>query len=241
MLAIEQLKVNYGETKILFNVNLRVRTGEIVCLMGRNGVGKTTLLNTIMGLLRPRNGNITLSGLELTGIPPHQRARAGIGYVPQGRGIFPGLTVYENLVTGLEAFPSTGSQRRPEKKNETAAVEKMLSVFPALKELLNRKGGNLSGGQQQQLAFARALISDPVLLLLDEPTEGIQPSIIDQIEDLLLQIKTQSKLSVLLVEQYVEFATKVADRYYFMETGSIVAEGLVAELTEEIIKKNMEI
>ncbi len=241
MLKIEQLKVNYGDTKILFDVNLNVGAGEVVCLMGRNGVGKTTLLNTIMGLLRPRAGKITFGGQELTGLQAHQRARAGIGYVPQGRGIFPGLTAYENLVTGLEAGSATRKQGGKVKKDETAAAEKMLEIFPALKGLLRRKGGNLSGGQQQQLAFARALISDPVLLLLDEPTEGIQPSIIDQIEDLLLRIKTESKLSVLLVEQYVEFATRVADRYYFMETGSIVAKGLVAELTDEIIKKNMEI
>lgn len=235
MLSIEHLMVNYGDTKILFDVNLKVGTGEVVCLMGRNGVGKTTLLNSIMGLLRPRNGSMVFSGLELTGLPPHQRAKAGIGYVPQGRGIFPGLTTYENLVAGLEACSSN------RKKDQAESVDKMLVIFPALKDLLNRKGGNLSGGQQQQLAFARALISDPLLLLLDEPTEGIQPSIIDQIEDLLLRIKTESKLSVLLVEQYVEFATRVADRYYFMETGSIVAEGLVAELTDEIIKKNMEV
>lgn len=240
MLAIEELKVNYGDTKILFNVNLKVGAGEVVCLMGRNGVGKTTLLNTIMGLLRPSAGSISFAGMEITGLSPHQRARAGIGYVPQGRGIFPGLTVCENLVIGLEAS-STERREKGRRKYEAAAIDKMLTVFPSLKDLLRRKGGNLSGGQQQQLAIARALISDPVLLLLDEPTEGIQPSIIDQIEDLLLRIKTQIKLSVLLVEQYVEFATRVADRYYFMETGSIVAEGLVAELTDEIIKKNMEV
>jgi urea transport system ATP-binding protein len=240
MLAIEGLDVNYGDTKILFNVNLKVGTGEVVCLMGRNGVGKTTLLNTIMGLLRPSAGSISFTGMEITGLPPHQRAKAGIGYVPQGRGIFPGLTVCENLVIGLEAS-STERREKERRKYEAAAIDKMLAIFPSLKDLLGRKGGNLSGGQQQQLAIARALISDPVLLLLDEPTEGIQPSIIDQIEDLLLRIKTQIKLSILLVEQYVEFATRVADRYYFMETGSIAAEGLVAELTDEIIKKNMEV
>lgn len=240
MLAIEGLKVNYGDTKILFDVKLKVAAGEVVCLMGRNGVGKTTLLNTIMGLLRPRAGSISFAGMEITGLAPHQRARAGIGYVPQGRGIFPGLTVYENLVIGLEAS-SNKRREKGKRKSEAAALDKMLAIFPSLKDLLRRKGGNLSGGQQQQLAIARALISDPVLLLLDEPTEGIQPSIIDQIEDLLLRIKAQKKLSVLLVEQYVEFAARVADRYYFMETGSIAAEGLIAELTDEIIKKNMEV
>jgi urea transport system ATP-binding protein len=245
MLTIEQLKVNYGETQILFDINLKVREGEIVCLMGRNGVGKTTLLNTIMGLLRPRGGKIAFRGCDLAGVSSHLRARAGIGYVPQGRGIFPGLTVYENLLTGLEARPTRrlNAEAFVTKRvgNEAAAVERVLAIFPALKSILTRNGGNLSGGQQQQLALARALIAEPVLMLLDEPTEGIQPSIIDQIGELLLRIKSSMKTAVLLVEQYVDFAVNVADRYYFIETGAIAAEGLTSELTEEIIRKNMEI
>lgn len=245
MLEIEQLKVNYGETRILFDINIKVAKGEIVCLMGRNGVGKTTLLNTVMGLLRPRDGHITFQGRELNGVSSYMRARSGIGYVPQGRGIFPGLTVYENLLIGLEAMSSNGiifSQPTVGRgKNEKAAVERVMETFPGLKPILARKGGNLSGGQQQQLAFARTLIAEPVLLLLDEPTEGIQPSIIDQIEELLLKIKSSMRIAVLLVEQYVDFATRIADRYYFMETGAIVATGLVSELTDEIIRKNMEI
>jgi urea transport system ATP-binding protein len=245
MLAIEQLKVNYGETKILFDINLKVAKGEIVCLMGRNGVGKTTLLNTVMGLLRPRGGKITFGDRDLTGVSAYQRARSGIGYVPQGRGIFPGLTVYENLLIGLEACSAKGTNAgrsaAQRGRNEPAAVDRALTIFPALKPILARKGGNLSGGQQQQLAFARALIAEPVLLLLDEPTEGIQPSIIDQIGELLLRIKSSMKIAVLLVEQYVDFAINVSDRYYFMETGAIVATGLIPELTDEIICKNMEI
>jgi urea transport system ATP-binding protein len=245
MLTIEQLKVNYGETRILFDINLKVRGGEIVCLMGRNGVGKTTLLNTIMGLLRPRGGKIVFRGRDLSGVSSYLRARSGIGYVPQGRGIFPGLTVYENLLTGLEARPlrRLNAKASVAKRvgNEAAAVERVLAIFPTLKLILTRNGGNLSGGQQQQLAFARALIAEPVLMLLDEPTEGIQPSIIDQIGELLLKIKGSKKTAVLLVEQYVDFAINVANRYYFMETGAIAAEGLTSELTEEIIRKNMEI
>lgn len=239
MLEIKHLKVNYGESKILFDVNLAIPNGEIVCLMGRNGVGKTTLLNTVMGLLKPREGELVFRGEDVTNHPTHRRVRSGIGYVPQGRGIFSGLTVYENLQMGLE--PLGERRTHVSSYDQGTAIDEMLELFPALKPVLARKGGNLSGGQQQQLALARALMADPVLLLLDEPTEGIQPSIIDQIEELLLRIKSEKGISMLLVEQYVDFAVAVGDRYYFMETGAIAANGLMADLTQETIRTYMEV
>lgn len=238
MLEIKNLKVNYGESKVLFDVNMEIPDGEIVCLMGRNGVGKTTLLNTVMGLLKPREGELIFHGEAMTELPTYRRVRSGIGYVPQGRGIFSGLSVYENLQMGLE--PLYG-RSHVEMEDQASAIDEMLELFPALKPILSRKGGNLSGGQQQQLALARALMADPVLLLLDEPTEGIQPSIIDQIEEMLLRIKKEKGISMLLVEQYVDFAVAVGDRYYFMETGSIAADGLMSNLTEETIRTYMEV
>jgi urea transport system ATP-binding protein len=243
MLEIDDLKAGYGGTQVLFDVSLKVAGGQIACLMGRNGVGKTTLLNTIMGLIPASNGRIVLNKRELTNTPPHIRAWSGIGYVPQGRGIFPGLTVAENLETGLEAAGnlSERTRRRKRSRMEHDSLPEVLEIFPGLKSLLKRRGGNLSGGQQQQLAIARALVSKPDLLLLDEPTEGIQPSIIDQIEELLLDIRAQRKMTVLLVEQYVDFAIKVADHYYFMETGAIAAGGPIQLLTDETIRKHMEI
>jgi urea transport system ATP-binding protein len=241
MLIVDNLKVSYGETQVLFDVNLQVNDGEIVCLMGRNGVGKTTLLNTIMGLLPVGGGRLELNGRNMIRIPPHSRAWLGIGYVPQGRGIIPGLTVEENLLIGLEAFGKTDPAVVRQRRGANEAIAEVLEVFPALKPIYKRRGGNLSGGQQQQLAIARALIAKPLVLLLDEPTEGIQPSIIDQIEDLLLALKAKRQVSILLIEQYVDFAVKVADRYYFMETGSIVADGQVAQLTDEIIHEYMDI
>ena len=241
MLTIESLRAGYKETQILFDVNLVVPEGEIVCLMGRNGVGKTTLLNTIMGLVQPTAGKIIFRGRDISALAPHLRAKAGIGYIPQGRGIFSGLTVYENLLTGMEAKTVKAQSRVAKRREEEEAVERALGMFPALEAFLSRKGGNLSGGQQQQLAIARALMSKPSMLLLDEPTEGIQPSIIEQIGENLLKIKDSMDVSMLLVEQYVDFAMNIADRYYFMETGAIVEQGLVSELTEEIIRKNMEI
>jgi urea transport system ATP-binding protein len=237
MLEIDHLRAGYGGTQVLFDVSLKVADGQIACLMGRNGVGKTTLLNTIMGLIPANKGRITLNSRELTNTPTHFRAWSGIGYVPQGRGIFPGLTVAENLETGLEAAGNLSGRSRV----ENDSLQEVLEIFPGLKPFLKRRGGNLSGGQQQQLAIARALVSKPDLLLLDEPTEGIQPSIIDQIEELLLAIRAQRKVAVLLVEQYVDFAIKVADQYYFMETGTIVADGAIQQLTDEIISRYMEI
>lgn len=226
MLTVEHLKVNYGESRVLRDVNLNVPAGQVVCLMGRNGVGKTTLLNTVMGLLRPREGKIYLAGEEITLRLPHERARAGIGYVPQGRGIFPYLTVHENILVGMEA----ASKRDP------VALEEVLKTFPRLKDILSRPAGILSGGQGQQLAIARALVGRPRLLLLDEPTEGIQPSIIDEIENLIHSIREQGNITILLVEQYLDFALRLADYYYVMEKGTIVSQGPAKELNQEVVR-----
>jgi urea transport system ATP-binding protein len=226
MLRIEQLQVSYGETQILRDVNLEVGPGQLVCLMGRNGVGKTTLLKSIMGLLRPRGGRVVFGERDLTRAAPYVRARAGIGYVPQGREIFPHLTVLENLQVGLLANPA-----RPR-----SVPEQIFEYFPKLKILLHRKGGFLSGGEQQQLAIARSLVAAPRLLILDEPTEGIQPNIITLIGQVLRALKQAGQMSVLLVEQYFEFALKLADRYYVMEKGSIVLHGSSADLDKEAIK-----
>jgi urea transport system ATP-binding protein len=227
MLTIQKLSVAYGETRILRDINMEVPPGKVVCLMGRNGVGKTTLLKTIMGLLRPLSGQITFNGRDLTRTSPDVRARAGLGYVPQGREIFPHLTVLENLQVGLLANPE-----RPR-----MVPEEVYEYFPALKTMLTRKGGFLSGGQQQQLAIARALVANPRLLILDEPTEGIQPNIIQLIGHVLETLKKAGgKVAVLLVEQYLEFATKLADVYYVMEKGSIVLSGNANELEKELIK-----
>jgi urea transport system ATP-binding protein len=226
MLRIDQLQVAYGETLIVRGVDLEVGPGQVVCLMGRNGVGKTTLLKSIMGLLKPRAGRVLFEGKDLTRATPDVRARSGLGYVPQGREIFPQLTVRENLRVGLFAHPG-----RPK-----AVPEKVLDYFPALASMLDRKGGVLSGGQQQQLAIARALAADPKVLILDEPTEGIQPSIISLIGETLQRLKKEGGLSVLLVEQYIEFASKLADRYYVMEKGAIVLQGADARQDREAIK-----
>jgi urea transport system ATP-binding protein len=218
--------VAYGETQILRGVDLHVGPGQLVCLMGRNGVGKTTLLKSVMGLLQPNAGRILFEGRDLSRWRPEARARAGIGYVPQGREIFPQLTVRENLYVGMTANP-----RRPR-----SIPEVVFEYFPALTGLLDRAGGVLSGGQQQQLAIARALAAEPRLLILDEPTEGIQPSVIALIGRVLRALKAQGRVTVLLVEQYLEFALKLADRYYVMEKGAVVLDGDRADLDQEAIK-----
>jgi urea transport system ATP-binding protein len=226
MLCIKQLQVAYGETLILRDVDLEVERGKVVCLMGRNGVGKTTLLKSIMGLLRPRSGQVIFEDKDLTRASPDKRARAGLGYVPQGREIFPQLTVRENLQVGFLANPS----------KRTSVLYEVLDYFPMLKDMLDRKGGVLSGGQQQQLAIARALVAEPKLLILDEPTEGIQPSIITLIGEVLRSLKEAGRVTILLVEQYFEFALKLADYCYVMEKGAIVMRGNSAEMDKEAIK-----
>jgi len=228
-LKINDLNVYYGESHILRNVDMTVVPGKMVCLIGRNGVGKTTLLKTIMGLLKPRSGKIEYLGQSLLGRTPDQRARAGIGYVPQGREIIPRLTIKENLLLGLEALGNRGT------KSQTIP-EDIFELFPVLKTMLNRMGGDLSGGQQQQLAIARAMMSRPQLLVLDEPTEGIQPSIILEIEAAVKRIVRETGTSVLLVEQHLHFVRQ-ADWYYAMQKGGIVAQGATSDLSNEVIQR----
>ena len=227
MLRIDGVNACYGESHILRDVTLEVPDRSVVCLMGRNGAGKTTLLKTVMGLLPATGGTIMIGDCDITRARPEDRARLGIGYVPQGREVFAQLTVEENLLLGLSAGASKNG----------GLPEEAFQLFPVLKNMLKRRGGDLSGGQQQQLAIARALVAHPKLLLLDEPTEGIQPSIIDEIEDAIIRIKGQ--VSILLVEQYLEFAWRLADDYYIMEKGSIVASGTTEELSKEIAHRHL--
>ncbi len=229
MLDIRNLNVYYGESHILRDVDLGVAAGKMVCLIGRNGVGKTTLLKTVMGLLAPRSGSIAFAGKPITNKTPDQRARLGIGYVPQGRDIIPRLTVKENLLLGMEALPGGLGK-------EKDVPEQIYDLFPALKTMLHRMGGDLSGGQQQQLAIARAMMGRPSLLVLDEPTEGIQPSIILEIESAVKRIVRETETSVLLVEQHLHFVRQ-ADWYYAMQKGGIVAQGPTSELSNEVIQR----
>lgn len=228
MLHISDLNVYYGESHILRDVDLNINAGEMVCLIGRNGVGKTTLLKTLMGILKPRAGTINYEQENLINKTSDQRARLGLGYVPQGRDIIPRLTVKENLILGLEALPTR-------RKNATIP-EEIFDLFPVLKPMLSRMGGDLSGGQQQQLAIARALVGEPKLLILDEPTEGIQPSIILEIEAAVRRIVASKGIAVLLVEQHLHFVRQ-ADRYYAMQKGGIVASGFTSELSQEVIQR----
>ncbi|GCE60944.1 urea ABC transporter ATP-binding subunit UrtE [Microcystis aeruginosa] len=228
MLHISDLNVYYGESHILRDVDLNINAGEMVCLIGRNGVGKTTLLKTLMGILKPRAGTINYEQENLINKTSDQRARLGLGYVPQGRDIIPRLTVKENLTLGLEALPT--------KRKNATIPEEIFDLFPDLKTMLSRMGGDLSGGQQQQLAIARALVGEPKLLILDEPTEGIQPSIILEIEAAVRRIVASKGIAVLLVEQHLHFVRQ-ADRYYAMQKGGIVASGFTSELSQEVIQR----
>lgn len=228
-LKISGLNVYYGESHILRDVDMTIPTGKMVCLIGRNGVGKTTLLKTIMGLLAPRSGRLDYQGQSLLPLRTNQRARLGIGYVPQGREVIPRLTVKENLLIGLEA-------RADRKGGRDEVPEDIVQLFPVLKQMYARMGGDLSGGQQQQLAIARALMGRPRLLVLDEPTEGIQPSIILDIENAVRQIVETTGVSVLLVEQHLHFAQQ-ADYYYAMQKGGIVASGEASQLSGDVIQK----
>ena len=229
MLTLSNISVSYDGSRILRGVNLTVPEHSLVCLMGRNGVGKTTTLKTILGVVKLESGSVKLADTELVSLKPDQRARLGIGYVPQGRDIFPHLTVWENLKISLVVHGAKANGQ----------VDRVLELFPILKEMLSRKGGVLSGGQQQQLAIARALLTDPKILILDEPTEGIQPNIIDLIGETLLKIKKEGKISILLVEQYLDFCLSVGDSFYVMDRGAIVAEGPIAQLNQEIVKKHL--
>jgi urea transport system ATP-binding protein len=229
MLSLEKINVSIGGSRILREVSLEVPANQVVCLMGRNGVGKTTTLKTIMGLRRAESGRIIFDDEPLDAWKPEHRARKGIAFVPQGRDIFPTLTVLENLRIG-------GVARGRQLNGELARV---LELFPVLKEMLGRKGGVLSGGQQQQLAIGRALLAQPKLLILDEPTEGIQPSIIDLIGDTIQKLKRETSMSILLVEQYLDFAKELADTFYIMDRGSIVANGKGAGLTDEVVRMHL--
>jgi urea transport system ATP-binding protein len=225
MLTTEAINQFYGGSHILWDLSLEVPEGSCTCLMGRNGVGKTTLLRSIMGSVPIRSGSIVFEGRDLSGAPVEQRARSGIGYVPQGREIFPQLSVEENLRTGL-AGRRDGSQEIP------ALV---FELFPVLEEMLARRGGDLSGGQQQQLAIGRALAADPTLLILDEPTEGIQPNIVTQIGDVIQKLREQG-LTVLLVEQKLPFARRVADGFVILDRGRAVAVGPMDALDDRLVR-----
>ena len=227
MLQIKGLNQFYGESHILWDIDVDIKKGDCVCLMGRNGVGKTTLLKTIMGLLAAESGVIEFDGVNLANMDASVRAKQGIGYVPQGREIFPQLTVEENLKIGL------GSRR--DKVNEVP--EHIYEMFPVLKQMLHRRGGDLSGGQQQQLAIGRALVLDPKLLILDEPTEGIQPNIVRDIGDVITRLNQEHQITILLVEQKLPFARRVGKQFIVMERGRCAATGAMADLDEKIISQ----
>jgi urea transport system ATP-binding protein len=226
MLVLDHVHQYYGGSHILRDVSLRVAPGQVTALLGRNGVGKTTLLKSIMGLVPVARGALSFEGVELTRAPPHLRVRAGIGYVPQGREIFPRLTVKENLLMGMAARGGGGP-----------LSGMALELFPALGSMLSRRGGDLSGGQQQQLAIARALVGQPRLLILDEPTEGIQPSIIKDIERAIRALATRGRMTILLVEQYYDIARSLADHYLVMERGEIVRRGEGSAMDRDGVKE----
>jgi urea transport system ATP-binding protein len=229
ILRVSGLNVYYGESHILRDVDLRIPEGEMVCLIGRNGVGKTTFLKTVIGLLQQKSGTIDYDGRQLQSEAPYRRARAGIGYVSQGRDIIPQLSVKENLLLGMEALPGGLSRNRH--------IDPLVfDLFPILEKFLGRKGGDLSGGQQQQLAIARALVGKPKLLLLDEPTEGIQPSIILDIERAVQRIMKETGISVLLVEQHLHFVRQ-SSYYYAMQRGGIVASGPTTSLSDAVVQE----
>ena len=230
MLEIKNLSSYYGESRIIPSLSMRVPKGEIVCLVGRNGVGKSTTLKSIMGMVKTPEGSILLDGKEIIGKKTYERAALGIGYVPQGREIFPQLTVAENLELGLQVSGGKGE-----------IGEEIFELFPIIKTFMNRKGGNLSGGQQQQLAIARALVSHPKLLILDEPTEGIQPSIIEDIATAIERVNKELGITILIVEQYLDFVLSVSNRYYVMDKGEITLSGFTKDADSQAIQAKMAI
>ncbi|MBI3430991.1 MAG: urea ABC transporter ATP-binding subunit UrtE [Hydrogenophilales bacterium] len=226
MLNVENLNQYYGGSHILRDVGFEAGKGQVTTLLGRNGVGKTTLLKCLMGLLPARSGSIRFDGQDITAAPSHARVKAGIGYVPQGREIFPRLTVEENLRMGLATRPAG-----------TPIPERIFEMFPVLKQMMKRRGGDLSGGQQQQLAIGRALAFGPRLLILDEPTEGIQPSIIKDIERAIRVLAEEGSMAILLVEQYYDFARSLADQYLLMERGVIIKHGSGPDMERDGVRE----
>jgi urea transport system ATP-binding protein len=226
MLSVKNLNQYYGGSHILRDLDFEIPPGKVTALLGRNGVGKTTLLRTLMGLVPAKTGEILFYDRKITDVKPYERARAGIGYVPQGREIFPRLTVEENLRMGLATLP--GGARVP---------ERIFAMFPVLRQMLGRRGGDLSGGQQQQLAIGRALAMGPKLLILDEPTEGIQPSIIKDIERVIRSLAETGDMAILLVETYYDFARSLADQYLVMERGEILKRGAGADMDKDGVRQ----
>lgn len=231
MLNVEAIDLHYGAAQALKGVSLVASPGEVTCVLGRNGVGKTSLLRAIVGQHAISRGRITWNGAEIQGLPSHQRARAGIAIVPQGREIFPLLTVRENLETGYAPLP----------RKERSIPDEVFKLFPVLGEMLGRRGGDLSGGQQQQLAIGRALVMRPRLLVLDEPTEGIQPSIIKDIGRAIAYLRSRGDMAIVLVEQYFEFARDLADRFAVMDRGQVVLAGTRAEMVEADVRRKLAI
>ncbi|SDI14652.1 amino acid/amide ABC transporter ATP-binding protein 2, HAAT family [Pseudomonas delhiensis] len=227
MLQVQQLHQYYGGSHILRGLSFDVKIGEVTCLLGRNGVGKTTLLRCLMGLVPAREGSVSWEGKAITAFKPHQRVHAGIAYVPQGREIFPRLSVEENLLMGLSRFGA---------KEAKAVPEFIYELFPVLREMKQRRGGDLSGGQQQQLAIGRALASRPRLLILDEPTEGIQPSVIKEIGAVIRKLAERGDMAILLVEQFYDFAAELADQYLVMARGEIVQQGRGADMESQGVR-----
>ena len=227
LLEIRNLTSGYGQTPVLFDVSLTINRGEIACLLGRNGVGKTTLLRNIIGLNQPEAGVIAFDSKDITKTPTFKRARQGIAYIPQGREIIPYLSVLDNLKMGFTASGKKGNKIPSE----------IFDFFPMLSEHLSRQGGLLSGGQQQQLAIARGLMCNPKIMLLDEPTEGIQPSIVQEIEDTLRRINQEKDITIIVVEQKIEFARKLAQKFFIMEKGAIVERGETSQLTNDLLHR----
>ena len=227
-LSVSNLRVSIGGSAILRGVDLSIRPKTVFCLMGRNGVGKSTTLKALMGLLPADSGTVDLGGASIDRASSADRARLGLGYVPQGREIFPHLTVEENLFIGLNARGQ---------KRDASQTDRIYALFPIIKEFLHRKGGMLSGGQQQQLAIGRALLTRPKLLILDEPTEGIQPNIIDQIGDAIKMLRAEGEMSILLVEQYLDFCKELGDDFAILERGAVAAAGEITGLTDDVVKE----
>ena len=230
MLTVSNLNQYYGGSHILRDVSFEIPKGACTTVLGRNGVGKTTLLKCLVGLVPVRSGSLTFNGVDIAALAPYERARLGVGYVPQGREIFPRLTVEENLLMGLATKP--GSAKVP---------ARIFEMFPVLKDMLGRRGGDLSGGQQQQLAIGRALASDPKLLILDEPTEGIQPSIIKDIGNVIASLAKGGEMAILLVEQYYDFAQNLADHYIVMSRGEVVKAGRGADMERDNVRSMLAI